>query len=140
MTTATRRFEINASHRLHEHPGRCRNVHGHRYAFEVTVTADDLGSDGTVIDFSDLKELVGGWLDQNFDHAAIVWEQDVEWLKWLRGNKQHIYVMDDPPTIEHMVRLVFDVTADLLGAHVEGVRVVRVVGYETANCWAEYRG
>jgi 6-pyruvoyltetrahydropterin/6-carboxytetrahydropterin synthase len=47
-----RRIEIDAGHRLLKHEGKCRNLHGHRYVFEVEAQSKQLDSVGRGIDFS----------------------------------------------------------------------------------------
>ena len=47
----------------HSHKSSCKNLHGHRYAIEVTikgeVVSDKSNSDfGMVMDFKDAKELI----------------------------------------------------------------------------------
>lgn len=71
MRTITRRLEIDAGHRLMNHESKCRNVHGHRYVFEVTVGAENLDGSGRVIDFGVVKQELGGWLDEHWDHGFI---------------------------------------------------------------------
>ena len=34
----TTRLEFDAGHRIPNHKSNCKNLHGHRYAIEVTVT------------------------------------------------------------------------------------------------------
>ena len=36
----TRRLEFDSGHRIPNHDGQCRHLHGHRYAIEVTLTGD----------------------------------------------------------------------------------------------------
>ena len=43
MLTITRKLEFDAGHRIPDHKSQCRNLHGHRYTLEITLT-------GAVID------------------------------------------------------------------------------------------
>jgi len=59
----TRRFEFDAGHRIPNHESRCRHLHGHRYALEVTLIGEPVpeagrSDEGMVLDFSALKALV----------------------------------------------------------------------------------
>ena len=74
--TITRRLEFDAGHRVFGHESKCATLHGHRYVVEVTAQAAKLDSVGRVIDFSVLKERIGAWLDEKWDHNVIVFEQD----------------------------------------------------------------
>ncbi len=136
----TREFTIDAGHRVFNHEGKCRSIHGHRYVFEVTCTAPALDALGRVIDFSVIKELVGEWLEINWDHAMILWELDPIISAWgpngaLHGHK--VYSIPANPTIENLCRYLVDVVNHLL-KNTE-IRVVSIKGHETAKCSAEVR-
>ena len=56
----TTRLEFDAGHRIPNHKSQCRNLHGHRYALEITLSGDIIhqkkaSEDGMVMDFSDVK-------------------------------------------------------------------------------------
>jgi len=131
----TRRLEIDAGHRLMRHESKCRNLHGHRYVFDVTVKGPDLDESGRVIDFGVLKELVGGWLNDTFDHGFIVQEGD-PLIPMLGDLDNKTAVLNCAPSIENLVKVVFDHATDLMSPH--GISVVHVRGYETPACWADY--
>lgn len=135
MTSCTTRVEVDAGHRLLRHEGRCAHVHGHRYAFEVTVTASDLDDVGRVVDFGVVKERVGGWLERHVDHAMLVEGSD-ELRSWLEERGQRHLVLPYPPSAENLARTVFEVARQLLSS--ERISVERVVCRETPTCWAEY--
>ena len=40
MLTITRKLEFDAGHRIPDHKSQCRNLHGHRYTLEITLTGD----------------------------------------------------------------------------------------------------
>ena len=48
-----RRFEFEAAHRLPNHPGKCRELHGHSYGLFVKVDRPVDDTSGMAIDFSD---------------------------------------------------------------------------------------
>ncbi len=133
MITITRRLEIDAGHRLMNHESKCRNAHGHRYAFEVEVSADELDELGRVIDFSVVKTVLGGWLDDNWDHAFIYQRGDSVGT-WLEANDQKHYAVDFAPTAENLAAD-FLATARKLLAPVK-ITVVSVRLWETPNCCA----
>ena len=77
----TRRLEFDAGHRIPNHDGQCRHLHGHRYAIEVTLTgevADHPGKadDGMVLDFGDIKNLTNQYVVDLWDHAFLVAKED----------------------------------------------------------------
>ena len=69
-TRVTRRFSFEAAHQLDWHSGACKNLHGHSYRLEVTVSGP-LTSDGIVVDFADLSELVQREVIDRFDHTFL---------------------------------------------------------------------
>src|SRR5258708_30688975 len=72
------RLEWDAMHRIPGHEGVCKAYHGHRYAAEISVTADKLDALGRVVDFSVIEDTVGGWIKEHFDHTAILYAKDDE--------------------------------------------------------------
>lgn len=129
----TKRLEIDAGHRLLKHEGKCRHLHGHRYAFEITVEAPQLDEVGRVIDFSVIKRRVGAWLDKNLDHAFIAQEGDPV-IAFLKKHKMRHFILPWPPTAENLARRVRFEAEYLLRRE---VAVVKVVCYETPTSWAE---
>ncbi len=73
----TKRFHFEMAHALYAYEGLCRNIHGHSYNLEVTVTGE-AGQrpgdpcDGMVIDFHVLKNLVKTHITDRFDHALMI--------------------------------------------------------------------
>lgn len=137
MTTPeiTRRFEIDMGHRLLKHESKCRNTHGHRYVIEVSCLADDLDEVGRVIDFGAVKSIVGQWLDDIFDHGFAAQVGDPI-IPFLEANSQKYVVMEDPPTVENLVKVWYEGAAELLEPH--NITVTKVRAYETPNCWADW--
>lgn len=131
----TRRLEIDAGHRLLKHEGKCRNYHGHRYVFLVTCEAVELDTVGRVVDFSVVKEKVGGWLDDVFDHGMIVEEGD-PMIEAFHATGTKFSILDCPPTAENLSRIVFTRASELLNG--DGLRVVQIECFETPNCSAVY--
>ncbi len=135
--TATRRLQFAMGHRVHGHEGKCRHLHGHNFVAFVTAEAEELDAVGRVIDFGVLKERVGGWIDREWDHGFVVWEDDAEARGALaRVDGQKAYLLPVNPTAEnladHLLRVVGPRT--LAGT---GVRLVKVTIYETENGIAE---
>ncbi len=128
-------LSIDAAHRLVNHPSKCRHLHGHRYHIRVQCDGplDDIG---VIIDFGEIKARVGKWLDDNWDHGAILHRDDVNLIAWCKSEKSKVYVLDCNPTAENLATHLLGVARKLL-ADVQGLRVVSVRIYETPNCYAE---
>lgn len=76
--TAERYHDISCGHRVHNQGSKCELLHGHNYRIHFTCEADkgDLDSVGRVIDFSDMKSRLCMWLEDNWDHKFLAWDQD----------------------------------------------------------------
>jgi 6-pyruvoyltetrahydropterin/6-carboxytetrahydropterin synthase len=59
-----------AGHALRNYKGKCENVHGHNYRVRITVQGGQLDSTGLLVDFLDVKSLIGGVVDY-LDHQFI---------------------------------------------------------------------
>lgn len=129
MNTIITRIEIDAGHRLLKHEGKCKNVHGHRYVFEIEVQAPALDDVGRVLDFGEVKRILGGWLDKNWDHGFVAQVGDPI-IPFLLEHQQKLYVMDQAPTAENMVAHFYNIAAGLL---TYPLQVSRVRLYETPN-------
>jgi 6-pyruvoyltetrahydropterin/6-carboxytetrahydropterin synthase len=46
MLTITRKLEFDAGHRIPDHKSQCRNLHGHRYTVEITLTGEVIAAEG----------------------------------------------------------------------------------------------
>ena len=66
LARVCRRFKFDSAHHLPGYNGKCANVHGHSWKFEVEIQGY-VGPDGMVIDFSVLKKVVQPLVDQ-LDH------------------------------------------------------------------------
>lgn len=64
-----KRLEIAGSHSLQlSYPSKCANLHGHNWIVTIFCRAHELNSDGMVIDFKHVKDLIHGYLDHgNFN-------------------------------------------------------------------------
>jgi 6-pyruvoyltetrahydropterin/6-carboxytetrahydropterin synthase len=141
MLVCTRRIEWDAMHRIPNHEGRCRAFHGHRYVAEVTCHAPSLDALGRIVDFGVIKERVGGWVDAQWDHTAILMrgDSDPAALAIAVSNEalgRPIYWMEAPPTAENIAAELAVKANELLAG--TGVTVVRLRIWETPNAWAEW--
>lgn len=147
MISVTRKIEFDAGHRIPDHRSQCRNLHGHRYVLEVTLTGDIVqapgeSDNGMVMDFSDIKSIAKRHIVDVWDHAFLVFEGDAAvrgFLDTLPGHKT--VVVDRIPTAENLATIIFETLAPHyhghFGAH---LRLARVRLYETPNCWADCNG
>jgi len=66
-----RRFDFESAHLLPQHPGKCRNLHGHHYRLEVTVERSVDPDSGLAVDFGELKRIVKQEVVDRLDHRYI---------------------------------------------------------------------
>lgn len=139
MITATRRIQFCAGHRVHQHESKCRNMHGHNYVafFTAEGIEEELDRLGRVIDFSVLKEKIGGWIDKFWDHGFLYWDEDKEVANALLSNvTQKAYSLPYNPTAENMAQYLLDMVCPIV-LRGTGVKVTKIVLWETENCYAE---
>ena len=135
--TCTRRIEFDAAHRVAGHEGKCKNLHGHRYALEATFAARTLDDIGRVVDFAVIKELLGSWIDGNWDHTTILFDKDKPLGKAISTiTKQKIFYLPANPTAENMAEYILHIVCPKLFGKLP-IECVRVRLYETPNCYAE---
>jgi 6-pyruvoyltetrahydropterin/6-carboxytetrahydropterin synthase len=133
----TRRFEFCAGHRVYGHEGKCAHVHGHQYFVEITVTTPRLDALGMVIDFSAIKEVIGTWIDLNWDHGMLLNVDDplVDfWATELRGHKY--FALPYNPTAENIARYLLQ---KVCPEEMPDLTTTKVKVWETPNCYAEAR-
>ncbi|HIE50732.1 MAG TPA: 6-carboxytetrahydropterin synthase [Armatimonadetes bacterium] len=130
-----------AAHRLIKgYSGKCQFLHGHSWVARITVElrpGQELDAAGLAKDFGEFKA-VQQWVEEHWDHGALVAQDDRAWLTWLRENGQKHFVFPDNPTSERIAETLFCVAAELLND--ERCRVCRVVVSETPANEAVYEG
>ena len=86
--------QFSAAHRLLKgYQGKCRNLHGHNYAVSVTFVSDRLDQFDFVIDFDDVSRLCDRWVNDNWDHAALISEDDKALLQFCLAENQKYYLI-----------------------------------------------
>jgi len=135
-----RSLRFCAGHRLFGHEGRCAFFHGHNYRVDVEVEAAGGTSEqdavGRLVDFSLIKRRLLGWLDDHWDHAFLVWEQDTNALAAVRlVEPTKYFVMPWNPTAENMARYLLEVVAPHVLDDL-GVVASRVAVWETDEACA----
>lgn len=159
-----RSHEICAGHRVVGHESKCRHLHGHNYVFHfhvapkpldgVSVKGDPLDQVGRVIDFSVVKSTLCEWLETNWDHRFLHWEQDklivgIASLIEDSNRPGFIEAKDEIHFFDSLVSLPFNPTAENLAAYMveiigprlldeHGVELVKCTIEETSKCHVGY--
>jgi len=107
MYTVTREIDFCYGHRLINHPGKCRHLHGHNGRVQVVLFSDQLNAQGMVRDFEEIKTVVESWIDEHLDHKMILCKTDplIPALKTL--GETHL-IIDDNPTAEVISKMIYD--------------------------------
>jgi 6-pyruvoyltetrahydropterin/6-carboxytetrahydropterin synthase len=125
-------YRWEMGHRLPEHPGLCRNVHGHSYRMIVELEGE-VNQDGMVIDFYELGKIVKP-IVETFDHSFLVYKDDSKLISMLEELKSRKVVVDYLSTVENICK-------DMLQRIIKGIREqgirnvskVTVTLFETPN-------
>lgn len=140
----TTRLEFDAGHRIPDHKSQCRNLHGHRYAIEITLSgeiiqADSVSENGMVMDFADVKRIARETIVDRWDHAFLVYAQDTVVVNFLNSLPNHKTVLfPTVPTAENMAAEAFKLLkAEYKDTFGNQLQLVRVRLYETPNSWTD---
>jgi 6-pyruvoyltetrahydropterin/6-carboxytetrahydropterin synthase len=147
MKVAERIHDFSYGHRVHNHESKCAHMHGHNGRVLFTVSAPELDFVGRVMDFSVIKEKLCNWLEDNWDHKFLAWQDDdfmAEIFKELPGKvafkavqmfQGSIVWVPFNPTAENMAQYLLEVIGpeQLQGT---GCTLVEVRIEETRKCSA----
>ncbi len=133
MYQVTKTISFCYGHRLLNYDGKCRHLHGHNGRAEITLKAEQLDARGMVVDFGDVKKIVGNFIDQELDHNMLLCEKD-PMVPILKEKGERNYLMKENPTAENIARLIFDF------ARSKNLPVVSVKLWETETSFAVYEG
>jgi 6-pyruvoyltetrahydropterin/6-carboxytetrahydropterin synthase len=111
---------FDAAHFLVGYPGKCKELHGHTWDVELTVSGSRLNEIGILHDFGDLKDLLAEALGP-LDHAHLNKVPPFDRLS---------------PTGEHIARYLFD---QIEGRLPDDVRLEEVVVWESPVARLAYR-
>ena len=144
-TTCTKTFTFDAAHRLADHPGLCKNLHGHTYKLEVTAEAATEGvHSDMVIDFGELSKLVKENIVSLFDHATIINAcntrdtAETELHQYLIKHCMRYILLPYKPTAENMAKFIMTALQlkvfEVFGDNLE-ITCIRL--YETPTSFVE---
>ena len=85
MYYVTKRMEIAGWHHLNlSYESKCENLHGHNWIVTVFCKAENLNSDGMVIDFKHVKNKIHGFLDHGNFNELLPFNPTAENIaKWI---------------------------------------------------------
>jgi 6-pyruvoyltetrahydropterin/6-carboxytetrahydropterin synthase len=132
MYTVTKEIHFCYGHRLLNHSGKCKYLHGHNATAVIRLESETLDDLGMVCDFADIGDYVKTWINAELDHNMLMNKED-PLLPLLQQAGERVHVMQDNPTAENIARLIFEYVA------AGGFPVAEVAIYETDSALASYR-
>lgn len=128
-------FRWEMGHRLPEHFGNCKNIHGHSYKMIIEFEGE-LNNGEMVIDFYDVGRIIKPLIDK-LDHAFMVNENDKVVIEFLEKIKSKMLVVDFNSTVENICKFILkEIKKFDLPKNISSVSV-RI--YETNEDYAEER-
>jgi 6-pyruvoyltetrahydropterin/6-carboxytetrahydropterin synthase len=125
-------FEISYAHRLLNYNGKCENLHGHNGKIEIEISTYNLNNEEMVMDFTEIKEKAGRWLNENLDHKTILSRKD-PLVKALKKNHQKLFLTDRNPTAEILCQIIYENLNKL------GIKAETIKFWETDSSVAIYK-
>jgi 6-pyruvoyltetrahydropterin/6-carboxytetrahydropterin synthase len=126
-------FRWEMGHRLPEHFGLCKNIHGHSYKMIVEFEGE-LDQNQMVIDYYDIEKIINPVIEK-LDHAFMVNKEDKIVIEFLEKMNSKKVVVDLNSTAENICTyLLKEIKKSKLPSNISSVKV-RV--YETQFDYAE---
>ncbi len=119
-------------HRLMNHAGKCRNLHGHSVKASISIKAEQLDEQGMVCDFSDIKACVKTYIEKELDHNFLLHKDD-PLIPALIANNERFTALNEHPTAEVLSKMIYHYL------HAQGFNVDQVTLWETSSASACYR-
>lgn len=131
----TKKFEFEAAHMLRDYVGACKNLHGHSYKVEVTLSGyidvpSDRLCDNMLVDFKLIKGVLLERTLKKYDHTYL---NESLGKDFTNGFYAH-------PTAEFMAVHFYDEIKKLLQYIKPQVEIESIKVWETSDSCAEYRG
>ncbi len=131
MFSVTKEITFCYGHRLMNHPGKCRHLHGHSAKAIITLASETLNEQAMVCDFGELKAVVSAYVDTELDHNFLIHRDDPV-RPLLEEAGERLLVIDEHPTAEVIARMIFE------RIKAEGYPVTQVIIQETVSAFASY--
>ena len=138
-------IQWDMGHRVLNHRSICKGLHGHRYKAEICVSGDlvsdsGVSEEGMVVDFADIKKISKEYIQEELDHAFMVWEKDEELISFFNTSEGHKpVIVPFTPTAENVASYIFFMLKDKFqdvfktGLHLHSVKI-----WETPTSYALY--
>lgn len=141
--TIWRKGSFASCHRISNHKGKCKNLHGHNYNFELGISYDltneTFNECNYLIDFGDVKKIYLEYIDKFFDHSVICNENDTKVLELAKSINEPTRVIPTvgDPSIEVISQLVLYLCYKISQKYTKQFIVDKIRIYETDNSFCE---
>jgi 6-pyruvoyltetrahydropterin/6-carboxytetrahydropterin synthase len=119
---------INTAHRLLNHRGKCKNVHGHDMRVQVWISGEKDKNTGLIVDFKEIEDIV-----QELDHSIVLNRQD----ELVQHIKTKMILIDGDPTCENISELLFT-NLEVLKKKNPSIEIEKVRVWENSRSYAEF--
>ena len=138
-------IQWDMGHRVLNHRSVCKGLHGHRYKAEICVEGNLIeekgaSEEGMVIDFADIKKVAQKFIQEELDHAFMVWDRDHELLEFFKSSQGHKpVIVPFTPTAENVAAYIFKELKDkFTDVFQTGLKLQSVKLWETPSSYALY--
>lgn len=115
-------FNWEMGHRLPEHFGKCKNIHGHSYKMTVELEGN-VNENGMVMDYYDMKKIINPIIE-NLDHAFMVYEKDIQVVEFLNKINSKKKIVNFESTVENITKYFLEeISKSVLPSNVKKIKV-----------------
>ena len=132
MFYVIREIHFSYGHRLLHHPGKCARLHGHNGRVEIEISSSMLNAQKMVMDFYEIRNILGAWINETLDHQMILGKDD-PLVEVLQNAGEPVVVIPENPTAEILAKWIFE------EGRKKGLPISRVTLWETPSSAASYR-
>lgn len=126
-----REIHFSYGHRLLNHPGKCARLHGHNGRVQIEISSEALNDQKMVMDFYEIRSVIGKWIDETLDHRLILGKKD-PLVEILKKTGESIVVIEENPTAEVLAKWIFE------EAQKKKLPVTKITLWETETSAATY--
>ena len=138
-------IQWDMGHRVLNHRSICKGLHGHRYKAEICVSGNlvsesGVSEEGMVLDFADIKKISKEFIQEDLDHAFMVWEKDEELISFFNNSEGHKpVIVPFTPTAENVAAYIYLKLKDKFqDVYKTGMQLHSVKLWETPSSFALY--
>ena len=127
------------AHAIFGYSGACKNIHGHSYELQVTVSSGEEGQSfipapGFFLDFKELKQIVNSTIIHLFDHKLVLSRDYLAKIQDLHS-QENLLIWEAEPTAENMLVFIQRILRENLPP---AIRLAELKLYETKNSYATW--